>query len=452
MRITVVGGGKVGYALATQLEAEGHDVAVIDNRPSALERVNNQLDVLAIEGNGANVDTLKEANTEDADLLIAVTGTDEVNIISCLLAKKMGVSNTIARVRNPEYMSSMAMLEEDLGLSLSVNPERACAREIVRSIHFSNHVRVSTFAKGRVEIAEIVIKEGSSMIDKPVSKIATRHQGQILICSVLRGEEVMIPNGNFVLQEGDRISVIATSQNLEKFLIQTGVSEYYDCREIMIIGGGRITYYLTAMLLPMGVRVKIIEKDADKCRQLALRFPQANVIWGDGTDQEFLMSENIDCMDAFVALTDNDEENVIASIFASSKNVQRVMPKINRVSLDFLLERFDIANAVTPKLSTANRICRYVRAMGNAQGSNVESLMKLVDGKVEALEFRVRNSCQFIGIPLKHLKFQKGIIIGYVMHNGRITIANGESIIHEGDTVVVVSAIPKLRDINDVLV
>lgn len=451
MRITVVGGGKVGYALATQLEKEGHDIAVIDNRPSALDRVNNQLDALAIEGNGANVDTLRDASTENADILIAVTGSDEINIISCLLAKKMGVSNTIARVRNPEYVSSMAMLEEDLGLSLSVNPERSCAREIVRSIHFSNQIRVSTFAKGRVEIAEIVIKEGNSMIDKPIYQIGTRHQGQILICSVMRDDEVIIPNGDLIIRKGDRISVIATTQNLERFLIQTGVSEYHEFKEIMIIGGGRITYYLTAMLLPMGINVKIIEKNADKCRQLALRFPQANVIWGDGTDQEFLLSENIDVMDAFIALTDNDEENLIASIFASSRNVERVMPKINRVSLDFLLERFGIANAVTPKLSTANRICRYVRAMGNAQGSNVESLMKLVDGKVEALEFRVRKSCQFIGIPLKHLNFQTGIIIGYIMHNGRIAIANGESVIHEGDTVVVVSSIPKLRDINDVL-
>ena len=197
--------------------------------------------------------------------------------------------------------------------------------------------------------------------------------------------------------------------------------------------------------------LEIIEKDANKCRQLAMRFPQANVIWGDGTDQEFLLSENIDAMDAFIALTDNDEENVIASIFAMSRNVERVVPKCNRVSLDFLLDRFDIANAVTPKISTANRIIRYVRAMSNASGSNIESLLTLNEGKIEALEFRVRKSCQFIGIPLKHLKFRKGIIIGYITHYGQVEIANGDAVVQEGDTVVVVSSIPKLRDINDVL-
>lgn len=425
MRISVVGGGKVGYALASQLEKEGHDIAIIDNRLSAIERANDHLDVLAIEGNGANVDTLKQADTANADILIAVTGSDEINIISCLLAKKMGVSNTIARIRNPEYVNSMALLEKDLGLSLSVNPERSCAREIVRSIHFSKSVRISTFAKGRVEIAEILVKEGNDLIDKAVSQIGSRFQGQVLICSVVR--------------------------NNEMFLVRTGVSEYRNFHEMMIIGGGRITYYLAAMLLPMGIHLKIIEKDANKCRQLAMRFPQANVIWGDGTDQEFLLSENIDAMDAFIALTDNDEENVIASIFAMSRNVERVVPKCNRVSLDFLLDRFDIANAVTPIISTANRIIRYVRAMSNASGSNIESLLTLNEGKIEALEFRVRKSCQFIGIPLKHLKFRKGIIIGYITHYGQVEIANGDAVVQEGDTVVVVSSIPKLRDINDVL-
>lgn len=451
MRISVVGGGKVGYALASQLEKEGHDIAIIDNRLSAIERANDHLDVLAIEGNGANVDTLKQADTANADILIAVTGSDEINIISCLLAKKMGVSNTIARIRNPEYVNSMALLEKDLGLSLSVNPERSCAREIVRSIHFSKSVRISTFAKGRVEIAKILVKEGNDLIDKAVSQIGSRFQGQVLICSVVRNNEIFIPNGNFVIHKGDRISVIATTRNLEMFLVRTGISEYRNFHEMMIIGGGRITYYLAAMLLPMGIHLKIIEKDANKCRQLAMRFPQANVIWGDGTDQEFLLSENIDAMDAFIALTDNDEENVIASIFAMSRNVERVVPKCNRVSLDFLLDRFDIANAVTPKISTANRIIRYVRAMSNASGSNIESLLTLNEGKIEALEFRVRKSCQFIGIPLKHLKFRKGIIIGYITHYGQVEIANGDAVVQEGDTVVVVSSIPKLRDINDVL-
>lgn len=451
MQITVVGGGKVGFTLASQLEKEGHDIAIIDNRLKIIEKCDDQLDVLCIHGNGANVNTLKEGNIEEADMMIAVTGSDEVNLICCMLAKKLGVKNTIARVRNPEYVNSIELLKDELGLSMSINPERGAAREIVRSLHFSQGVHVSTFAKGRVEIAEIIVGEDSSLSNTKVRTIGSRHHGHVLICAVNRGKEVIIPDGEFVIQKGDRISVIGTTQHIESFLITTGISEYRNFNEIMIVGGGRITYYLASMMLGMNIRVKIIEKNPDKCRQLALQFPEANVILGDGTDQEFLLSENLTAMDAFVALTDNDEENVIISMFAASQGVGRVMPKINRMSLEFLLKKFDMINSVSPKYITANRIVRYVRAMQNAVGSNIESLITLNDNSVEALEFRVRKNCKFIGVPLKNLTFKPGILIGYISHNGHPEIANGNSSLQLDDTIVVVSSISKLRDLNDVL-
>lgn len=451
MQITVVGGGKVGFTLASQLEKEGHDIAIIDNRLPIIERCDDQLDVLCIHGNGANVNTLKEGNIEQADLMIAVTGSDEINLICCMLAKKLGVKNTIARVRNPEYVNSIELLKDELGLSMSINPERGAAREIVSSLHFSQGVHVSNFAKGRVEIAEIKVGKDSPFENTKVHTIGSHHHGQVLICTVNRGKEVIIPDGEFVIEQGDRISVIGTTQYIEKFLISTGVSEYRNFNEIMIVGGGRITFYLTSMMLSMGIRVKIIEKNPDKCRTLALNFPDANVICGDGTDQEFLLSENLTTMDAFVALTDNDEENVIISMFASSQGVERVMPKVNRMSLDFLLEKFEMFNSVAPKYITANRIVRYVRAMQNAVGSNIESMIKFNDNTVEALEFHVRSNCKFIGKPLKDLKFKDGILIGYISHHGHPHIANGNSTIELGDTVVVVSSVPKLRDLNDVL-
>lgn len=451
MQIMVIGGGKVGFTLASELEKEGHDITIIDNRSNAIDRASDLLDVVCVNGNGANLATLKEGNVSSADMLIAVTGSDEINILACLLAKKMGVSSTIARVRNPEYVESIELLKDDLGLSMSINPERGAAREIVRSIHFSNTVKVSSFAKGRVELAEILIMKENTMINRPIHQIVSRHKSSILVCAIRRDEEVIIPNGDFVVQEGDRISVMGTTQNVEKFLMDTGVSEYREFNEIMLIGAGRISYYLTMMMLNMGIHVKIIEKDVAKAKKFALRFREATVICGDGTDQEFLLSENLKQMDAFIALTDNDEENVIVSLFAAKCGVERVMPKINRLSLEFLLEGFGLANAITPKTLTANRIVQYVRAMQNAVGSNVESLVTLIDGKVEALEFRVRSNCKFLEQPLKTLRFKEDVLIAYISRHGRPEIANGDSVVYLGDSLVVVTSKTKLRDINDVL-
>ena len=397
MKIIVVGDGKVGFAIAKQLNQEGHDITVVENKANVLSSTMNQLDIVGVQGNGASLDTLLEARVPSSDLLIAATSTDEVNIICCLLAKKLGARHTIARIRNPEYNNTVRLIKDELGLSMSINPEQAAAREI------------------------------------------------------LRDGEVIIPNGNTVIYANDRLTLTGSTTQLERFFIKIGILSDRTVNEVMIVGGGRITYYLTSMLLELGMAVKIIELNKEKCINLVEKFPQATVIHGDGTDHELLLSESLEEMDAFIALTDNDEENVIISMFAQSHGVTHVLPKVNRVSLGFLLEKLGLENSITPKFITANQIVQYVRAMQNTVGSNVESLIKLVDDKVEALEFRVRDNCRFIDVPIKDLNIRKGIIIAYVTHKGVSKVATGDMRIQLSDTVIIISKVAGLRDINDLL-
>lgn len=451
MKIVIIGNGKVGFAIAKQLDEEGYDVTVIDNKPQVLESTMNMLDVVGIVGNGANYDVQKEAKVDQADLVIAATSSDEINIVSCLMAKKMGVGNTIARIRNPEYVKGLGMLKEDLGLSLQINPEQTAAREIVRSLSFTPSIKTSTFAKGRLEVAEIKIKEGNPLVDMPVYKASSKFKTPIQFLAIKRNEEVHIPRGETIIKLNDKVSITGSTKQLESFLSEVGVLKQRKVQEVMIVGGGKITYYLAPMLLELGMQVKIIEMKHDRCVDLAEQFPSATIICGDGTDHELLVSESLKDMDAFIALTDNDEENVISSMFADSQGVTRVLPKVNRVSLGFLLEKLGLENAITPKNITANQIVSYVRAMQNTLGSNVESLIKIVDEQVEVLEFRVRDNCKFVGIPLKDLTLKKGILVSYITHKGVSNIAVGNSSVALGDTVIIVSRLRGLRDINDVL-
>ena len=435
MKIIVVGDGKVGFAIAKQLNQEGHDITVVENKSSVLSSTMNQLDIVGVQGNGASLDTLMEARVSSSDLLIAATSTDEVNIICCLLAKKLGARHTIARIRNPEYNNTVRLIKDELGLSMSINPEQAAAREILRAIRFSNSIKVSSFAKGRIELCDS----------------NRRMKSEVLFVAVQRNGEVIIPNGNTVIYEKDRVTLTGSTTQLEKFFIKVGILSNRTVNEVMIVGGGRITYYLTNMLLELGMDVKIIEINKDKCVNLVEKFPQATVIHGDGTDHELLLSESLEEMDAFIALTDNDEENVIISMFAQSHGVTHVLPKVNRVSLGFLLDKLGLENSITPKFITANQIVQYVRAMQNTVGSNVESLIKLVDDRLEALEFRVRDNCRFIDVPIKDLNIRKGIIIAYVTHKGVSKVATGDTRIQLSDTVIIISKVAGLRDINDLL-
>lgn len=451
MKIVVVGDGKVGFAIAKQLNQEGHDITVVENKVNVLSSTMNQLDIVGVQGNGASLDTLLEARVPSSDLLIAATSTDEVNIICCLLAKKLGARHTIACIRNPEYNNTVRLIKDELGLSMSINPEQAAAREILRAIRFSNSIKVSSFAKGRIELAEVKVTENSPLLNMRVVDINRRFKTEVLFVTILRDGEVIIPNGNTVIYENDRLTLTGSATQLERFFIKIGILSDRTVNEVMIVGGGRITYYLTRMLLELGMAVKIIELNKDKCINLVEKFPQATVIHGDGTDHELLLSESLEEMDAFIALTDNDEENVIISMFAQSHDVTHVLPKVNRVSLGFLLDKLGLENSITPKFITANQIVQYVRAMQNTVGSNVESLIKLVDDKVEALEFRVRDNCRFIDVPIKDLNIRKGIIIAYITHKGVSKVATGDTRIQLSDTVIIISKVAGLRDINDLL-
>lgn len=451
MKIVIIGDGKVGFAIAKQLNQEGYDITIIENKPQVLDLTMNMLDVVGVQGNGGNYDVLMEAQVNQADLVIAATSSDEMNIISCLMAKKMGAEHTIARIRNPEYIKGMRILKEDLGLSLQINPELTAASEIVRSLSFPSSIKVNSFAKGRIELAEIKIKEGSPLSGKSVSQIDRALKSKIQFVAIKRKDQVLIPSGNTVIEQDDKVTLTGSTKQLKKFLWETGISKKHSVHEIMIVGGGKITFYLIPRLLELGIQVKVIEINQDRCMKLVEKFPQITVIHGDGTDHELLLSESIGEMDAFIALTDIDEENVIISMFASNHGVPKVLPKVNRVSLGFLLEQLGLENTITPKNLTANQIVQYVRAMQNTLGSNVESLIKIVDDKVEVLEFRVRENCKFINQELRNLELKDGILVSYIIHKSISKIADGSSKVSLGDTVIIISHLQGLRDINDVL-
>lgn len=451
MKIVIIGDGKVGFAIAKQLSQEGYDLTIIENKPQVLNLTMDVLDVVGVQGNGGDYDVLKEAQVNQADLVIAVTSSDEINIISCLMAKKMGADHTIARIKNPEYVKGLRILKEDLGLSMQINPEQTAAREIVRSLSFPNSIKVNSFAKGRLELAEIRIREENSLAKKTVHQIDKSLKSKVQFVAIKRNDNVLLPTGNTVIELNDKVTLTGSTKQLKKFLSEIGIIQKRIVHEIMIIGGGKITFYLIPMLLDMGIEVKVIEIKEDRCMALVEKFPQITVIHGDGTDHELLLSESLREMDAFIALTDIDEENVIISMFAHNHGVPRVLPKVNRVSLGFLLEKLGLENTITPKNLVTNQIIQYVRAMQNTLGSNVESLIKVVDDRVEILEFRVRDNCKFIDKQIKDLKLKDGILISYIIHKSIPKIANGNSVISLGDTVIITSHLKGLRDINDVL-
>lgn len=451
MKIVIIGDGKVGFAIAKQLSQEGYDLTIIENKPQVLNLTMDVLDVVGVQGNGGDYDVLKEAQVNQADLVIAVTSSDEINIISCLMAKKMGADHTIARIRNPEYVKGLRILKEDLGLSMQINPEQTAAREIVRSLSFPNSIKVNSFAKGRLELAEIRIREENSLTKKTVHQIDKSLKSKVQFVAIKRNDNVLLPTGNTVIELNDKVTLTGSTKQLKKFLSEIGIIQKRTVHEIMIIGGGKITFYLIPMLLDMGIEVKVIEIKEDRCMALVEKFPQITVIHGDGTDHELLLSESLREMDAFIALTDIDEENVIISMFAHNHGVPRVLPKVNRVSLGFLLEKLGLENTITPKNLVTNQIIQYVRAMQNTLGSNIESLIKIVDDRVEILEFRVRDNCKFIDKQIKDLKLKDGILISYIIHKSIPKIANGNSVISLGDTVIITSHLKGLRDINDVL-
>ena len=450
MKIIVVGCGKVGAAVIGQLSREGHDISVIDVDSTVVTDISNNYDVMGLVGNGASHSLQMEAGIETADLLLAVTDSDELNLLCCLIAKKAGGCNTIARVRSPIYNEEITFLKEELGLSLTVNPEYAAATEAARVLRFPSAVHIETFAKGKVEIVKVRIPEKSVLDGCQLMDIHKRTGTDVLISTVERGNQVEIPNGSFVLKAGDVISIVASKQNTRDFVERIGLSSRR-VRDCMIVGGGKIAFYLAQQLIESGIHVKIIDKDRDRCEELSAQLPKAVILHADASNQDILREEGITACESFVTLTGLDEENLFLSMFAQSVSKAKVITKVDRLGFDDIIKRLDLGTIIHPKNITADNIVRYVRALQNSIGSNVESLYKIIDDKVEALEFLIQRDSPIIGIPLAELKVKPGVLIACISRGGRTMIPNGASRILEGDSVIVVTSHLGFGDIRDIL-
>lgn len=450
MQIIIVGCGNVGATLAEQLSQEGHSIVVIDSREMLVQDVSNNFDVMGIVGNGASFSVQSEAGVGEADLLIAVTGSDELNLLCCLIAKKAGGCHTIARVRNPVYSREIDFIKEELGLSMIINPEYAAAMEIGRVLKFPSAEKIDTFAKGKIELIRYRVKEGSKLHDMQLKDISSKMHCDVLVCVVERGEQVLIPDGNFVLQEKDTISIVAMAQNSIKFFKKLGAATTR-ARDVIIVGGGDTAFYLAKQLISIGIEVKIIEHDKKRCEELSELLPEAMIIYGDGTDRELLMEEGMLSTEAFVSLTNIDEENIMLSLFAKRLTKAKLITKVHRIAYDEIIDEMDLGTVIYPKFITAEGIIQYVRAMQNSIGSNIETLYRLNDNRVEALEFVVKEDSPVVGIPLQQMDLKDNILICCINHRGTIITPGGQSVIRVGDTVVIVTIIRGLHDIKDIL-
>lgn len=450
MRIIIVGCGNVGAALTEQLSSEGHNITIIDIENQRLQNLINNYDAMGVVGNGASFAVQKEADVEHAHLLIAVTGSDELNLLCCLIAKKAGGCHTIARVSNPIYNMEINYIKEELGLSMIINPEFAAASEMARLLKFPSAITIDAFAKGRVEMVKFRVKEDSVLCDQSLKNISGKLKADVLICTVERGEDTYIPSGDFIIREKDEISILGTTQKTLAFFKKLGVA-VTRAKNVMIIGGGEMAYYLARQLIAMGIQIKIIEIDKERCDELSELLPKATIINGNGTDKDLLMQEGLMQMEAFVALTNIDEENIMLSLFVKSLTDAKLITLVHRISYDEIIDSLDIGSIIYPKYLTAENIIQYVRAMDNSIGSNIESLYKMNDNKVEAMEFRVKEDSPVVGIPLQDLQIKPKILIGSINHKGAISIPGGQSIIQAGDTVIVVTTITGLNDISDIL-
>ena len=451
MKIVLIGDGKVGYKLAKQLSEENYDVVLIDNNEGKLKEAINKLDISCITGDGVSIETQKEAGVPDADLVIACASTDEINMLSCLIARRLGASHTIARVRNPIYFQQIHILKEDLRLSMAINPELTVANEIARVLIFPSASKVETFVKGKVELVEVPLRMGNPMIGKSLAEVYKKFQIKILVCAVQRGKEVYIPDGSFVVEEGDKLHIAATHKQLELLFAALG-NRKKRIKKVLIGGGGRVSYYLASQLCKMGMDVKIIEHNRRKCENLCEQLPEITVIHGDATDHELLLEEGIEEADAFVALTGLDEENIITGLFAKAQGVHKIIAKVNEDSRAEMVESLGLDSLVSAKTATADAILGYVRARQNSySNANVEAMYRLVDDRVEALEFIIKEEASYTNVPLKELQTKPNNLIACIGRNRKIIIPSGNDTIQKGDSVVIITRDKKVQDITDIL-
>ena len=449
MKIVIVGCGKVGTSIASELNLAGHNIVVIDINRAAVTRLSDSIDGMGIEGNGATYETLSEAGAGDADLVIAVTARDEVNLYTCLMARTCGCPNTIARVRNPEYTNDLFRVKDILGLSMFINPELTAAVEISRLLRFSGALEIDSFSKGLFEVIKVSVPQKSPLVDRAISRIDIL-RGKVRICTVERGNEVFIPNGDFVIRAGDRISIASKPEIAAKFFKKAELN-IARSRDVMILGGGKISYYLAQRLLKAGVSVKIIEKNPQRCEELSEMLHDAVIIHGDCMDQDLLLSEGIEHTDGVAALMDYDEENILISMYIKNISKAKAITKVNNSNFDSIIDQIDLECVINPKKIAGEYIARYVRAVQNSLGSNVETLYRLHEDRVEALEFRAKSGSRVLNKPLAELDLKDDLQIICIARKGRIILPVGSDVIMPDDSVVIITKHQGLSDLNDIL-
>lgn len=450
MNIIIAGGGKVGGTVAEHLSNEGHSVTIVDMSESTLNRLGNQLDVMCLKGNCVSRDLLLEAGVRECDALIAATGSDEINLLCCHCARNLGVPYTVARVRGTEYANDLDSLKQDLGISMLINPELAAAVEISRLLRFPSAANIDTFARGQVELVSFHIQEDDFLAGRSLASLSPKIQGlPVLFCAVERGDSVFIPNGSTVLNKDDRVYLAGTPNGIHQFFKLLG-RETHRIRDVFIIGGGRIAFYLLIQLERLGMSCKVVERSDARCRQLAEGFPHSLIIHGDGTDPELLTEERMAASDAFIALTDRDEDNLIISLYAHQAGVAKVVAKSSRQNYTSIAHSAGVESVVSPKLTTAGQILRLVRGLQNSKGSAMTALYRIAEGRAEAMEFVVAPTTQHLGIPLKDLKLKKGILIAVIVRGTKVIIPEGSSTLERGDNVIVVARDSGILDLNDI--
>ncbi|MBQ9846681.1 MAG: Trk system potassium transporter TrkA [Clostridia bacterium] len=451
MNIIVVGCGKIGTTILSSLVAEGHNVVALDSNPNTINEITNLYDAIGICGNGNDCDTLSEAGVEKAELFVAVTGSDEFNMLSCFLAKRMGAKHTIARIRNPEYNDqNLGFIKKQLGLSMAINPDLLAAQELFNILKLPSAAKIETFSRRDFEMIELKLRQESVLDGVSLIELRKKYDVKLLVCVVQRDNEVFIPDGSFVLKSGDKIGITATKSEILRFLKMLGVMQK-QARNIMILGGSRTAYYLSKMLMGIGNTVKIVEKDHKRCLELSETLPNAVIINGDGAGQELLNEEGLSSMDAFISLTGMDEENILISFYAAAQNVPKVISKVNRDEFMYLAEKIGLDCTISPKNIISDILVRYARALENSLGSNVETLYQIMDGKAEALEFNIVADSAVTEIPLKDMKLKPNTIIAGIMRGRKIIIPSGDDIILPEDKVVIITSGYKLNDISDIL-
>ena len=452
MRIIVIGAGKVGYALADRLTAEEHDVIVIDKSEDVINRCTDSLDVLCIKGNGANAKTLLEAGVDKANIVIASTESDETNMLACLMSKRLGAQYTISRIRDPEFNESQMLLQNELGIDVAINPERATALEISRLLRYPFAGSIDSFAKGQVEMVEFRAQESDQIVGIAMKDLSGKISGlpRVLYTIVERNNQVYIPGGDFIILPGDRVFVSGDMLTITDFFRFLGRNKL-KIRSVMILGGGRISYYLSRFIIPMGIHITLFELNPDKARQLSELLPKADVILGDGTDRDLLEEQGLSQTDAFVSLSNRDEENLMTGMYAARNGVSKIIVKNSRMAYQEILNDLGLDSVISPQTITGSTILRYVRARENSNGTRIERLYRLLDGKAEAIEFIARSGDSYIGIPLKDLNLRKGTLVSVIVRQGKVIIPFGKDHIEVNDHVIIISCEPGIADLNEVI-